>query len=220
MTSLLEQLQTIPYFSILDAQSLAVIAEQSQYHTFETEEIIFLEGDPAAGLWIIEDGSVKVSKLSPGGDEYIMHLLGPGDLFNVVAAMDGGPTPATAAALSLTSCWQIPADVIAQTIERNPRMARAVINMLAARARQLNQQIENLTLYPVTARLARFLLAEAPSVAGVTRVAIAGHLATTPETISRVLAKLQHMGAIRFDRHRILITDVEMLRTIASLSDD
>ncbi|HEX3053907.1 MAG TPA: Crp/Fnr family transcriptional regulator [Aggregatilineaceae bacterium] len=220
MTSLLEHLHTIPYFSILDQQSLAAIAGQSQYHTFEAEEMIFLEGDPSAGLWLIEDGSVKVSKLSPEGAEYIMHLLGPGELFNVVAAMDGGPTPATVTALSLTSCWQIPVDVIAQAIERNPRMARAVINMLAARARQLNQQIENLTLYPVTARLARFLLAEAPSVAGVTRVAIAGHLATTPETISRVLAKLQHMGAIRFDRHRILITNVEMLRTIASLSDD
>ena len=49
------------------------------------------------------------------------------------------------------------------------------------------------------------------------RAAIAGHLNTTPETISRVLVKLQDAGAIRFDRHRILITDRDLLRSIAEL---
>jgi len=61
--------------------------------------------------------------------------------------------------------------------------------------------------------------AENPSLSGpgVTRAAIAAHLATTPETISRALAKLQEAGAIRFDRHRIIITNGELLRSMAVL---
>ena len=44
-------------------------------HTFEADEVIFLEGETRSSLWIIEDGSVKISKLNPEGAEYILHLL-------------------------------------------------------------------------------------------------------------------------------------------------
>jgi CRP-like cAMP-binding protein len=73
----------------------------------------------------------------------------------------------------------------------------------------------------VAARLARFLLQQADSSAlaeiGVTRAAVAAHLAIAPETVSRVLRSFEETGAIRFDRHHIVITDLAALRTIALL---
>jgi CRP-like cAMP-binding protein len=76
-------------------------------------------------------------------------------------------------------------------------------------------------LYSVPARLARFLLSqsEAPALEGpgITRTAIASHLATTPETISRTLRMLEDAGAIRFDRHQILIVNEALLRDLAML---
>ena len=47
--------------------------------------------------------------------------------------------------------------------------------------------------------------------------AIAAHLATTPETVTRSLTRLQEMDCIRFDRHRIIITDETRLRALALL---
>lgn len=220
-TQLKRHLGDIVYFSVLAPDELEALARDAIARVFEQDAVIFLEGDESRGLWIIHDGSVKISKLSPEGDEYILHLLGPGDSFNDIAALDGGPTPANAIAMSLVSAWLLPNDAIQRTLERQPDVARAALRMMGTRVRALSQQIEDLTLYPAITRLARFLLAQAENPAlsgpGVTRAAIAAHLATTPETISRALAKIQETGAIRFDRHRIMITDADALRSIAAL---
>jgi CRP/FNR family transcriptional regulator len=218
---LIETLSNLPYFAVLDHHTLHRLAQRALSYSFDADEIIFIEGDEAQGLWIIEDGNVKISKLSADGNEYILHLLGAGSTFNEIAALDGGVTPANAIAMSLVSAWTLTPQTLTEIIETQPKVARAMIKMLTGKVRTLNKQIEDLTLYPVMTRLARFLLEQAENPVltgpGITRAAIASHLATTPETISRVLAKLQQSGAIRFDRHRIMITNVALLRSIAEL---
>jgi CRP-like cAMP-binding protein len=81
--------------------------------------------------------------------------------------------------------------------------------------------VENLSMYSVNVRLARFLIQQLadPSLSGpgVTRTTIAAHLATTPQTISVSLRELEATGAIEFDRHRIVILDEPLLRSIALL---
>jgi CRP-like cAMP-binding protein len=76
--------------------------------------------------------------------------------------------------------------------------------------------MEDLALHSVTARLAHFLLDQIEDTTlkhpSITRALIANHLATTPESISRSLRVLENAGAIRFDRHRIIITQPDILR--------
>jgi CRP/FNR family transcriptional regulator len=150
-----------------------------------------------------------------------LHLLGAGNSFNDIAAFDGGANPAHAAALSETRVWLIPSESISAALAADPALARRVIRLLAARIRGLVHQIEDLALYGAVVRLARFLLKQAEdpalSAPGVTRAAIAAHLATTPETISRALRSLESGGAIRFDRHRIIIVREDLLRELAAL---
>jgi CRP/FNR family transcriptional regulator len=220
-STLNQYLAKTPYLSVLSPAELDTLVRDSVHFIFSPDEVIFLEGDPSRGLWIIEDGSVKITKLGTEGNEYILHLLGPGDTFNDIAALSGGPTPANAISMSLVSVWLLPSDVMDRALDRYPAIGRAALKMMGARIRALGHQIEDLTLYPVMVRLARFLLtqAENPSLSGpgVTRAAIAAHLATTPESLSRALAKLQDTGTIRFDRHNIIIVNVDLLRSVAVL---
>jgi len=220
-TEVANRLRALAYFETLDADALERLAEQTQRRHFEVGETIFLEGDPADGLWIIDQGRVKVYKINPEGEEHILHLLGDGNTFNDIAALDGGTNPANAAALSAATLWLVPSDVLRDLLLNNGQVALRVIQILAGRVRVLVQQIEDLALYSVTIRLARFLLkqAEDPALSGpgVTRAAIAAHLATKPETVSRSLRALEANGAIRFDRHRIIIADEHLLRAIAAL---
>ena len=148
-------------------------------------------------------------------------MRGDGNAFNEIAALDGGANPANATALSETSVWLIAAAALDAALAADAALARRVIRLLAGRVRGLVHQIEDLALYGVVVRLARFLLRQledpALSGPGVTRAAIAAYLATTPETISRALRTLEDSGAIRFDRHRILIVREDLLRDLAAL---
>lgn len=218
---LTDALARLPYFAGAPFDRVDTLAQQAVHRAFAPDEIIFLEGDPAAGMWIIERGTVKIFKVNPDGEEHILHLLGAGNTFNDIAALDGGGNPASAAALSAVDVWLIPGAALKAFLHSDSETALRVIGLLAGRIRGLVQQIENLALYSVTIRLARFLLqqSEDPALSGpgVTRAAIAAHLATTPESVSRSLRSLEESGAIEFDRHRIVIVDEDLLRTIAEL---
>jgi CRP/FNR family transcriptional regulator, dissimilatory nitrate respiration regulator len=206
--SLPEYLHSLVYFQAVDDAQVTALARHMQRHTFTPEETIFHENENAAGLWIIEHGRVKIFKINPDGEEHILHLLGPQNTFNDIAALDGSTNPANAAALSSVTLWLLPTDALQEALAHNSVLALNVIKILAGRVRNLVHQIEDLALYSVTIRLARFLLkqAEDPALSGpgITRAAIASHLATKPETISRALRTLEEAGTIQFDRHRII----------------
>jgi CRP-like cAMP-binding protein len=219
--SLLEVLRSHPCFGSLDADSLARLAGQAARHTYSPGEVILCEGEPSTGMWVVEAGHGKIYRVSAEGREHILHLFKPGDTFNDIAALDGGPNPANAEALSEVTAWVIASETLNQLMRDDVEVALAVIKALTVRVRDLVRQIEDLALYSVTVRLARFLVgqqntppAEYPPI---TRATLAAHLATTPETISRALRSLEEMGAIRFDRHEILVVNVDLLQAIAEL---
>ncbi|PJF21016.1 MAG: hypothetical protein CUN56_13235 [Phototrophicales bacterium] len=222
MKSIESYINNIVYFEGIAEDELQYITNASILRTYSAGEIIFLEGAPADGLWIVDVGTVKIFKLSPDGGELILHLRGRGKTFNDIASLDGGNNPANAAALSTpTQVWLLPRSAIMHVLAQNAHMALNVIRLLAQRIRSLVHQIEDLTLYSVIVRLARFLLkqAEDPSLSGpgVTRTAIAAYLNTTPQTISVALRELESAQAIQFDRHKIKIIDEAVLRSIAMM---
>lgn len=219
--TLADYLQSRVYFESLSADHLHWLANQCQRQTYAVDETVFLESDPSRGMWMIEQGRVKIYKVNPEGEEHIMHLLGPGNTFNEVATFDDGLNPANAGTLTEAAIWLLPAEALNHLLSIDNALAIKVVKLLANRVRNLVGQLEDLALYSVTIRLARFLLKQledpALSGPGVTRANIAAHLATQPETISRALRSLEQAQAIRFDRHRIIISDEKLLRTLAAL---
>jgi CRP/FNR family transcriptional regulator len=170
---------------------------------------------------MIQQGRVKIYKLNPDGAELVLRIFGDGNTFNDIAAIDGSSNPANAAALSPLTAWVLPSEAMRALIRTDHQVAAAIVQALAGRVRGLIRTVEDLSMYSVTVRLARFLLlqSEDPSLSGpgVTRTTIAAHLATTPQTISVALRELESTGAIEFDRHRIVILDETLLRDIALL---
>lgn len=219
--ALLELLGRLPYFAHVPEPQLAVLAGQATPRSFNAGETIFLEGEASAGLWLVESGRVKAYKLSPDGQEYILRFFGPGDTFNDLAALDGAANAASTTAVTSVRAWVIPTVVFTDALQADHQLALAVLQGLIGRTRHLVARMEDLALRPATARLARFLLQQVqdPTLAhpSVTRSLIASHLATTPETISRSLRVLERAGAIRFDRHRIVILDPDLLADLAQL---
>lgn len=216
-------LRHVPYFARLPEAVLDALAGACVERRFDRGQVIFLEGEPCAGLYIVAAGEVKIFKVSPQGREQVLHQIGPGGTFNEVAVLDGGPNPASVAALTPVSVWVITRDGMQRLVETYPPLAWALIESLANRARHLVGMVEDLSLRSVKSRLARLLLSEADRAAKageldrsrmVTQAEMAARLGTVREMIGRALRELADDGLIDFDRHRIVIVDREGLMAV------
>ena len=117
-----ELLRSIFYFSGLDEATLKALARVAVRRRYDAGQMIFVEGEPCAGLFIVESGRVKIFKLSPGGREQILHIFGAGEGFNDVAVLDGGSNPANVMALEPTSVLVIDRPSMVDLLERYPAL--------------------------------------------------------------------------------------------------
>ncbi len=219
-------LRAVPYFAALDGWIVREIARCTRRETYQSGEMIFMEGDPCAGLFLIQTGLVKIYKLSAEGREQTLHALGPGQSFNEVAVLDGGPNPANTTAVDATVVLRLPREDIRELAYRHPALAWAMLEHIARRARFLVSVVEDLGLRSVKARLAKLLLEEAQRSADagsversqlLTQHEMASRLGTVREMIGRALRSLVQDGAIRIDRHRIEVIDRAELEAQAQL---
>ena len=217
-------LRRVPYFAGLPDSVLVELAAVAVEHRYARGQLIFLEGEPCAGLYVVAEGEVKIFKLSPQGREQILHQPGSGGTFNDVAVLDGGPNPASAAAITDAAVCVIARTDIQRLAQTYPALAWALIESIARRARLLVAMVEDLSLRSVKARLARLLLAEARQSAGageidrsqmVTQAELAARLGTVREMIGRALRELADENLITLDRHRIVIKDRAALAAVA-----
>lgn len=209
-------LDRLPYFRALDTREQIALAADATRRTFRTGELLLTQGEHGPNVWLLESGRVKVFRMNGAGREYILRIAGAGESVNDVAALDGGAAPANVAALTPVIAWALSGEALRAAIADHPQLAMEAIQALAQRTRTLARQIEGLALYPVTARLARFLLQHpGPTDGAVTRATLAAHLGTTPESLSRALRTLEAHGAIRYDRSSIAITRRDVLQHIA-----
>lgn len=205
-------LATVPYFANLDAATLETVAQHTQRHTFETDQIVFLEGEAATGLYILQHGWIKAVKFAANGREQVLRFLGPGEVFNAIGVLAGTANPATAMALEPTTIWLVQREALLQLCEAHPSLARMVIQNLAQRIHYLVDLVEDLSLRSVEARLARFLLEQADGFVvhrqrWATQAELAARLGTVPDVLHRALHSLGEAGLIEVGRREIQLLD-------------
>ncbi|MCG3209180.1 MAG: CRP-like cAMP-activated global transcriptional regulator [Anaerolineae bacterium] len=209
-------LRAIPYFNPLADPALEQVMRQVVVRKCQAGEIIFLENDPNAGLYLVVEGLCKVYRVSAEGREYILTTLHPGDSCNEVPVVDGGPNPANFAAVEDSTLWVISGDSMTYLRQEFPELNNAIIKNLAMRCRQLVQRVYNLTFLPVTGRLAAFLLQQKAENNEISRRwtqdEIAAHLGTVREMVGRAFRELQQAQLVAINRHQIEILDEEGLR--------
>lgn len=210
----LDLLRRNEYFEGLNEDLLKQVVEHMQLREFERGEALFWEGDPCAGLHIIEQGFVKLYRLSPQGRQYIVRVLQEGDTCNEVPTFDGGVNPVNVEALETTQAWVIQSDVLRELINKHPEFSQKVINNFAKNLRGLVRMVSEMAFYQVTHRLARLLSAQSPDKLGGspwTQEQLAARLGTVREVVARSLKELERSGAINVEKRRISISDPNVL---------
>lgn len=202
-----------PYFDDLPEEMLKRIAGHMQLRGFERGEMLFWEGDPCAGLHIIEEGSVKLFRISPQGRQYIVRVLQEGDTCNEVPTFDGGTNPVNVATLETSRVWVIDDEMLRSLVRAHPDFALKVMSNFGKNLRGLVRMVSEMAFYQVTNRLARLIseMSAEESPPHWTHEQLAGRLGTVREVVARSLKELERSGAIRIEDRRIHIADRDAL---------
>ena len=211
----------VPLLSHLDDDEAQTLLNACLTEHLPAGAQVFSPNQQAESFYVILRGKVKVYKLSPRGDEQILHLYGPGNTFGEAAMWARIRYPAHAEVLENTTLLVVKRSVLKQLITGNPEIAMAMMAGMSVKLREFNQLIEQLSLKEVPARLAKALL-ELPARAGTdtvvlkqTKRELAGQIGTIPETLSRALKKLTNTGLIEVNGPEITILDPEGLAELA-----
>lgn len=205
----------------LDEQELNALAEIVLIRTVAKGEILFLQGDPANGFYVLLSGLIRIYKASPEGKEYTLHTIRPGQMFAEAAIFGGEIFPANSIALVDSVVAFFVKDRFINLIVNSPQISLKMISALSGFVRDFNQQIENLSLKEVSARLAMFLLSQAEAsgqnkiVLDISKSELANSLGTISETLSRNFRKMRELGVIDIDGKNISILNFKKLQTIA-----
>jgi len=217
----LDFFKRIPYFSGLSLAELESIQKLVFEKTADRAETVALEGEPAANLYFVASGVVKVFKTSAEGKEQILSIVRPGESFNDVPIFDGGPNPVSARTMGPVLLYGMKKNDMGAILRNHPQVASNVIKVLAKRVRDLVSLVEDLSFRHVISRVAKILFDHIGDEMGhgprLTQQQMAAMAGTAREVVGRSLKALEEQGAIKLDRHRIIITDKEALKKVMGL---
>lgn len=221
MIELVKQLAAFPLFAGLSRPQYEALAQISIRRTYPKGELVFSEGDEGTGFYVVLAGRVKIFKVSAEGKEQILHLFGPGDSFGEVSVFTGHGFPADAMTAAHSTLLFFPRHAFVALIRRDPELALNMLAQLSRRLREFAGLIEDLSLKEVPGRLAKYLLYLGDRAGGgaveldISKGQLASLLGTIPETLSRILSKLNRRGLIRSRGSHIVIVDRPGLEEIA-----
>jgi CRP/FNR family transcriptional regulator len=218
----IETLRRVPIFSDLTSAELQFLSERAVRRNYSSGDIILSEGDPCAGLFVIESGRIRIFKSSPSGREQVLAIDGPGNSVAELPVFDGGNYPASTSAVEDSEILFVSKQDFYSLCLIHPQVPLKVLKIVGARLRRLVGIIEELSFTTVRGRLIATLLrfAESGKKTGKgvevqlpsSNQELASQIGTVRELVSRNLSRLQAEDLIRMEGKTVLIPDLNRLK--------
>jgi CRP/FNR family cyclic AMP-dependent transcriptional regulator len=217
-----QTLAKVALFSDLAEPELTFLAHRAVGRHFTPGEIIFSEGEPCAGLFVIESGNIRIFKSSAGGREQVLSIEGAGSSIAELPVFDGGAYPASAAAMDQAAVLFVSKQDFQALCLAHPQVALKVLRVVGARLRRLVGIIEELSFTTVRHRLASFLLQLAQKhgkrtsegieiTLGISNQQLASQIGTVRELVSRNLSRLQSEGIVKIEGRNVVVPNLKAL---------
>ena len=220
----------LPTFAGMGPEALDDALAQARPLRFPKDSVVFSQGDKAEEFFLLLNGRLRVTRLTPQGQQMVVRFVGPGDMFGVAMAINSKVYPGTATAVvdSLALVW--PNSAWTGLVSRHPALALNTMGTLGARLQDSQTRILEMSTEQVEKRVAHAVLrlvnqAGRKTEAGIlidfpiSRQDIAEMTGTTLHTVSRIFSAWEEKGLIEGGRRRIVVRDPHGLFMLAENLD-
>ncbi len=194
------------FFSELRPSSRRRLVEYCIPRDFRKRATLFVEGAQGEAMYLLARGQVQLHKHAPDGTDVVIKVVRPGESFAEVVLFEHPRYPVTATALTEVRVYAIPVSAVRALLE-HADFRNDFLSGVMRRMRYLAERVLYLTACDVEERLRRFLreqYGDAPAVqVALSKRDIARAIGTTPETLSRVVRRLEAEGALRWRGRRL-----------------
>ena len=223
-TDLRARLRANPVFSedSEDCEALTTLLQESRLESYAAGELVLEEGEPAAQVYALLDGAVRVYHVSDSGEEVVLKLFLAPAIFGEAESFAGIPFIENVRATEASRALVIPLATLVAYLERRPRAAILLLADVAQRLAIAAYDEKSLAFHPITMRLANHLLdlaglcppGEAPLVAA-SQEQLATSIAATRRSVAKDIVTWQQEGILEREAGGYRVRDLAALRRYA-----
>jgi CRP-like cAMP-binding protein len=208
-------------FASLTELQLDRVYRHSRVVELKEGQLLFAQGEDVACFYLVLSGKIKLFRVSPDGQEKIIEIVPPGEVFaEALMFMDQPHYPVSSSALTDTIVVGIDAKDFKAMLWDSVDTCLLLLGAMSFRLRKLVHEIDTLTLHSGTCRVANYLLQHAPEDCqcfdlDVAKSVIAARLSVKPETFSRIIKNLREHGIITIDGNNVTIHDRAALKRLS-----
>ena len=179
-------------------------------------QVIYDQQQPSTAIYLVIDGKVKISRLSDDGHQVVVDIYQPDEFFGESAFLNLPFRPEQATALENTKLMTWSAAEIEEIVARRPRLAVALLQILAQRTLDFTHRIESFSVDNIARRLARSLIRfserlgveEADGsvrMSPFTHELLSQYVGTSREIVTHYMNQFRRQGYLRYSRKGIIL---------------
>ena len=197
--------------------------EAVQRVTFQSSEVLFMQGQPSTCLYAVTDGTVKICTHSTDGREQIVGLSGPERLLVGLQSINDERYAYSAIAATKVKACKVSHRALLARVREKGDVAMRLIQAVNAQLAHSRALMEVLGHKCAAAKIASFILLMTPKseqgncrfALPFSRMEMASLLGLSEETVCRLMANMRRQGAIHAPRGKVEIRDWNQLHAIA-----
>ncbi len=212
----------IPVFESLAPTDLDDILRRATSRHYAPGDRVFEQGQPAAQFFVLLHGRLRVTQVTSEGQQVVVRMVNPGDMFGIAKALQRTDYPGTATAVSDSVVLAWPMHLWSEFLQRYPGLAISAMQTVGSRLLEAQQRLRELSTEEVERRVAHAVLRLANQSGKkegrgvridfpVSKQDIAEMTGTTLHTVSRILTAWEAAGLVEGGRQKLLVLDAHAL---------
>jgi CRP/FNR family transcriptional regulator len=221
-------LKRLNFFPSVTEEELKALIPEVKTYSYKKGDTIYFEGERADYVYLVKEGYVRLSRLTPEGRSLTLDIFNPGDIFGELVLAGEDRRSEIAEAQQNCTLWLLPKSGLQAIVEQNPKMALQITKIMGFRRLQIENKISNL-LTTVPVRLARLIISLAERYPGTTTKGnryikirlthrdLGDLIAANREIVTATLNRFKKDETITFVKNMVVLLDEASLRDLAGL---